>query len=211
MRLNGIRDAKKVVPGTILLVGYGTRSSQQTSSARAPALANAYTQGRKRPLTDARLTPRPNSKRRLSLPIRSGKLVSKFGPRKRSFHDGVDISAPSGTPVYAAHSGVITYAGSRLRGYGKLVIIEGDDSLITVYAHNRKLLVSNGQRVRLGQKIAEVGSTGRSTGPHLHFEVRMRDRSGRLVAIDPLPILRASGRKPRYRVNESLSPLLAKR
>lgn len=198
MRLNGIRDATTVVPGTVLLVGYGNR----------PELRNAYTQSAKRPIA---LAPRANGKRRLALPIRAGKLVSRFGPRKRSFHDGLDISARSGTPVYAAHTGSVTYAGSRLRGYGKLVIIQGNDGLITVYAHNRKLLVRKGQRVKLGDKIAEVGSTGRSSGPHLHFEVRMRDRRGRLVAIDPLPILRASGQKPRFRVNESLSPLLAKR
>ena len=197
MRLNGIRDPKSLVAGQILLLGYGNQ----------PQLRNAYTHHYKKPTP----VPRSVKKRRLALPIRSGKLVSHFGPRRRSFHDGIDIAARSGTPVYAAHTGLVTYAGSRLRGYGKLVIIQGDDDLITVYAHNRRLLVKSGQRVKLGSKIAEVGSTGRSTGPHLHFEVRMRDKSGRLVAIDPRPILQASGKKPRYRVNESLTPLLAKR
>lgn len=206
LRLNGLRDADSLQAGQILLVGYGNR----------PNLRNAYTRSLK-PVSATVKTPKdithvaPSKKRILSLPIRTGRVASHFGPRNRSFHDGLDFAAPSGTPVYAAHHGKVVYSGSRLRGYGKLVVIKGDDGLMTVYAHNRKLLVKNGERVSLGTKIAEVGSTGRSTGPHLHFEVRMRDKSGRLVAIDPLPILRASGAKPRYRVNESLSPLLAKR
>lgn len=198
LRLNGIQSPKEVRPGQMLLIGYGlSRAKPEVYQVRG--------------VEPSPLEPAPNRRRILSLPIRSGKLVSHFGPRRRSFHDGVDISAAPGTPVLAAHNGVVIYSGSRLRGYGKLVVIKGDDGLLTVYAHNRSLLVDKGQRVKVGEKIAEVGSTGRSTGPHLHFEVRMKDSRGRLVAVDPLPLLRATNDKPRYRVNESLTPLLAKR
>ena len=72
------------------------------------------------------------------------------------------------------------------------MIIRERSGLTTVYAHNSKNLVRKGQRVRKGQKIAEVGSTGRSTGPHLHFEVRLRDKNGRFVAVDPKPFLKKS-------------------
>jgi murein DD-endopeptidase MepM/ murein hydrolase activator NlpD len=137
--------------------------------------------------------------------------MSGFGPRKRSFHDGIDIAAKSGTPVYASHNGVVAFSGSGLTGYGKLVIIRGDDKLYTVYAHNRKIFVRRGQRVKRGQQIAQVGSTGKSSGPHLHFEVRMKDSRGRVVALDPIPLLnRFARRRPRYRVNESLTPIFAK-
>jgi murein DD-endopeptidase MepM/ murein hydrolase activator NlpD len=211
LRLNGISDAAEIKSGQTLLIGYGLSSMSPVMRREAglrdfgtinPVHARTY---------QAVVSPQPNRKRLLSLPIRTGKLVSHFGPRRRSFHDGLDFAAAPGTPVYAAHSGVVRYSGSRLRGYGRLVLIKGDDGLLTVYAHNRSLLVKDGQRVRVGDKIAEVGSTGRSSGPHLHFEVRMRDSKGRLVAVDPLPLLKASGVKPRFRVNESLSALLAKR
>jgi murein DD-endopeptidase MepM/ murein hydrolase activator NlpD len=148
---------------------------------------------------------------KLFWPVADGRLVSSFGPRNGSFHDGVDIACSSGTPVYAAHSGTVLYSDNKLSGYGNLLIVKGNDQLITVYAHNRKLLAKAGSSVKRGQMIAEVGSTGRSSGPHLHFEVRTKDRRGRTVAVDPLPLLNDTIRsKPRYRVNESLTPLLAK-
>lgn len=144
----------------------------------------------------------------LSWPIRTGKLVSGFGKRGRSFHDGIDIAAPTGTPIYAAHRGVVVYSASGLRGYGRLVIVRSPNGLLSVYAHNSRLLVRKGQRVSRGEKIALVGSTGRSSGPHLHFEVRAKDSVGRYMAVDPLPILKGSATRPNSRRNESLTPLL---
>ena len=148
---------------------------------------------------------------KLLWPVQAKRISSVFGPRWSSFHDGIDFAARTGTSVLASHDGVVRYAGSKLSGYGKMVIIDGYEGLTTIYAHNSRLLVTTGQRVLKGEKISEVGSTGRSTGPHLHFEVRSKDRRGRYVALDPLPILQGSKVKPRFRVNESLRPRLAKR
>lgn len=112
-------------------------------------------------------------------------VTSGFGERihpisgEPDFHAGVDIAMAEGTPVYAAAPGTVVFAGEQ-RGYGQLVIIEHADGYTTRYAHNSKLLVEAGQQVSARTWIAESGSTGNSTGPHLHFEVR---RNG--VAIDP--------------------------
>jgi murein DD-endopeptidase MepM/ murein hydrolase activator NlpD len=117
-------------------------------------------------------TPRPG---RLLMPTR-GRMGSPFGMRthpilRRSrMHWGQDIAAPSGTPIYAAAAGNVVYS-SRQRGYGNVVILQHGGNMTTLYAHCSVLLVRVGQKVRQGQMIARVGSTGLSTGPHLHFEV----------------------------------------
>jgi len=100
------------------------------------------------------------------------------------FHSGIDIPAPTGTAIMAAGQGRVVSAGS-LGGYGRTVIIDHGGGILTLYAHNSQLLVSIGQTVNKGQQIAKAGSTGQSTGPHLHFEVR---KNGKYV--DPMPYLR---------------------
>jgi len=101
-----------------------------------------------------------------------GTVTSKFGRRGSRMHDGIDIGAKEGTPVRAAASGEVVYADSRLRGYGKLIIIRHGRNLFTAYGHNQRMLVRKGAKVRAGDVIGRVGHTGRATGPHLHFEVR---------------------------------------
>lgn len=107
-----------------------------------------------------------------------------FGPRGARFHTGIDFPAPTGTPVLAARSGLVTIA-RYLDGYGNMVAIRHKLGVSTVYAHLSAFLVREGQSVAVGQPIGRVGSTGESTGPHLHFEVRVRG-----AAIDPLPAFR---------------------
>ena len=100
-----------------------------------------------------------------------GTVTSGYGWRWGRMHRGVDVAGPVGTPIVAAAAGVVEKAGWNSGGYGNLVEIRHPDGSLTRYAHNNSLSVSAGQSVRQGQQIAEMGSTGYSTGPHLHFEV----------------------------------------
>jgi murein DD-endopeptidase MepM/ murein hydrolase activator NlpD len=111
-----------------------------------------------------------------------GKVTSRFGYRKKGQrHDGIDIAAPKGAAVYAARSGKVIYSDNRLRYYGNTIILKHSGGWFTVYAHNGKHRVSVGQGVRKGEKIAEVGNSGRGDGYRLHFEVRRKDKP-----VDPL-------------------------
>ncbi|ATX81901.1 lipoprotein NlpD [Mariprofundus ferrinatatus] len=114
----------------------------------------------------------------------NGKVSSRFGRRGSRMHDGIDIKADEGTPVRAAGSGEVVYSDQRLAGYGKLVIIRHGRNLFTAYAHNQRNLVKKGDRVKAGDTIARVGRTGRTTGAHLHFEVRKGS-----TPVDPLAYL----------------------
>lgn len=114
-----------------------------------------------------------------------GVLTSGYGYRWGRLHGGIDIAAPIGTPVLAAASGEVVTAGWHSGGYGNLVKIRHLDESITLYAHNNRILVNLGQRVNKGEQIAEIGNTGYSTGPHLHFEIHPQG-SG---AVNPLALL----------------------
>lgn len=100
------------------------------------------------------------------------KISSKFGKRWGRQHEGIDIAAPRGTHFLAAKSGRVIYAGNQLKTYGNMVIINHGDGSHSVYAHAMELFAKKGQRVSKGEVIGKVGSTGRSSGPHLHFEIR---------------------------------------
>jgi hypothetical protein len=121
----------------------------------------------------------------LRWPLAKVALTSGFGGRGHNFHEGVDLRANTGTPVYAAQGGTVVYAGSRLRGYGNLVVIRHAMGVSTIYAHNSKLLVRTGQVVRQGQRISLAGRSGHASGPHLHFEVR--SGSTALDPVDAMP------------------------
>lgn len=117
-------------------------------------------------------------------PVR-GRVIGHYGPGPSGTHnDGVNIAAPEGSPVLAADAGVVAYAGNELRGYGNLILIKHADGWMTAYAHNGKLLVMRGERVRRGQVIARVGATGAVGEPQLHFELRKGTR-----ALDPVSYL----------------------
>lgn len=114
-----------------------------------------------------------------------GSISSPYGPRSSGFHHGLDIAAPKGTPVRAAQAGVVRFSGYKNAYYGNAVEIVHDNGMVTVYGHHAKNLVKKGQRVTAGQVIAEVGATGRATGPHVHFEVWVNGKT-----VDPLLYLK---------------------
>lgn len=101
-----------------------------------------------------------------------GRISSEYGSRWGSYHRGMDIAASAGTPIYAAASGTVIYSGYNNGGFGNLVMIDHGNGYQTYYAHNSKNVAQVGQKVSKGQKIAVVGSTGNSTGNHVHFEIR---------------------------------------
>lgn len=119
----------------------------------------------------------------------TGKISAKFGYRKdpftkkKAFHDGLDISASTGTNIKASGSGTVIFSGKK-NGYGNVIIIEHGSGIKTLYAHASKLIAKKGQKIEKGEVIAKVGSTGRSTGPHLHYEMLLAD-----VPVDPYKYL----------------------
>jgi murein DD-endopeptidase MepM/ murein hydrolase activator NlpD len=118
-----------------------------------------------------------------------GRISSEFGWREhpltqeRDYHRGLDIAVSTGSPVYSAEKGIVTYSGWS-KGYGRLIIIQHRNNTKTYYAHNLRLLVKQGDKIRQGKIIALSGNSGVSTGPHLHFEVKVNNQS-----IDPLKYL----------------------
>ena len=131
--------------------------------------------------TAGKVQPVPRSAQGWAWPA-NGMLIGKFSSNG-SLNKGIDIAGELGQPVLAAADGAVVYAGSGLRGYGELVIIKHSDAYVSAYGHNRRLLVREGQQVKVGQHIAEMGSTG-ADRVKLHFEIR---RQGKPV--DPLQYL----------------------
>jgi murein DD-endopeptidase MepM/ murein hydrolase activator NlpD len=126
--------------------------------------------------------PAPATRGTLDWPLK-GVLYGRFGKKGREPHDGIDLAVPAGTPVKTAQEGEVLYAGEQ-RGYGLIIIVQHSERLITLYAHNQELRVRTGQKVRRGQVIATVGESGKTSGPQLHFEVRVDGKP-----VDPLDYL----------------------
>jgi murein DD-endopeptidase MepM/ murein hydrolase activator NlpD len=156
VEINGLADPADARPGRLIFV-LGTQPSRAELRQGEPASAHAIILA----------TP-------LRWPLADGRIVvgSPFGTREGRPHEGIDLPAPVGTPVFAAADGRVVYAGNGIRGYGNLIVVRHAGDLLTVYAHNSVLLAAQGQEVRAGDRIALVGQSGRATGPHLHFEVR---------------------------------------
>ena len=165
MEVNDLSDPRQLAAGTELFVPGVARPLEVAAGAQATEAGPAA-----RPdLAE----PPPRADRvaqRLRWPLQ-GVLYSRYGVRQGQRHDGIDISAPEGTHVGAAAPGTVIYVGEQA-GYGAIVILRHEGGLLTLYAHASALLVRQGEHVAAGQPIARVGQSGRTTGPHLHFEVR---------------------------------------
>ncbi|WP_242361358.1 MULTISPECIES: M23 family metallopeptidase [unclassified Anaeromyxobacter] len=202
METNGISDPRAVAAGTALFIAGASRvvslSPPDAGAAPAPLAGGpaplpgpapadpraeppaAASLPTRAPPPAASAAPTPTGLRAsddgapLAWPLK-GVLYGRYGVRAGQRHDGIDIAAPEGAPVAAAADGVVIFAGEQ-PGYGAIVILKHADDLVTLYAHNSRVLVKDGQRVSRGDPIARVGQTGRTTGPHLHFEVRKATR-----------------------------------
>ena len=171
-KANRLKDAGQIYVGQRLFIPGATRQLPVDTIAPAEAA----------PVSRAAPPPAEVNGEFLLWPV-SGTINSSYGPRGSSFHDGIDIAAPEGTPIQAIERGEVIYS-DQLRGYGNIVIVRHPGGIVSVYAHNQVNLVREGQQVSRGEVIAKVGSTGRVTGPHLHFEIRRNN-----TAQDPLPYL----------------------
>lgn len=121
--------------------------------------------------------PAARSSSKFLWPIK-GKLISNYGSKgKGLYNDGLNIAAPQGSPVKAAENGVVAYAGTELKGYGNLILLKHADGYLTAYAHNSANLVSRGEKIKRGQTIAKVGTTGNVDRPQLHFQIRKGKRT----------------------------------
>lgn len=178
-RANGISDADRIEVGQQLIVPTATRE--------LPVEVITPTRAREDRPAPAEL---PADRSPFIWPVEGG-IASAFGPRGETHHDGIDIAAPVGTPVRAARGGRVLYS-DELRGYGNLLIIDHGEGYATVYAHNRTNVVGTDAVVKQGDVVAEVGESGESSQPNLHFEVRQDN-----VARNPvfyLPARRAGSR-----------------
>jgi murein DD-endopeptidase MepM/ murein hydrolase activator NlpD len=126
--------------------------------------------------------PAPSSPLRFLRPVPDA-VGDGFGPRGNTFHPGLDLVSPAGRPVYAGASGCVEVAHRDTGGYGKLVVLRHSLGMTSWYAHLSKISVRRGQCVGAGALLGRVGATGRATGPHLHFELRLRG-----AAVDPAPV-----------------------
>ena len=169
VRANRIGDVTELAVGQRLYIPARVRSAKA-----APAPRSTRSISRSELRRRVREEVRRNSKLSFAWPLPRSKLTSHFGLRKGRPHEGIDLASRQGAPIRAAESGKVIHAG-RLGAYGKVVILKHAGSYRSVYAHARRLLVRKGQFVERSQKIAEVGMTGRSSGPHLHFEIRRKD------------------------------------
>jgi murein DD-endopeptidase MepM/ murein hydrolase activator NlpD len=167
----------------------------QVGDTVGPELPPLSTPGKYLPDSPSQSLPLPSSPRQY-LPDSSspsqgfvwpskGTVTSGYGWRWGRMHKGIDIAGPIGTPVIAAASGEVVSAGWNSGGYGNLVKVRHPDGSLTLYAHNNRIVVRQGQKVEQGQQIAEMGSTGYSTGPHLHFEIHPRGKG----AVNPMAYL----------------------
>lgn len=187
-RLNGISSPYTIQVGQRLRLNGSSTSKTVTPKASTSATTTARNSSMSQPEKLAPASwPAPGSKC-WRWPTQ-GKVIDGWSS-KDGGNKGIDIAGTRGQPVYAAAAGRVVYAGDQLRGYGNLILIKHDENYITAYGHNQSMLVTNGQQVKAGQKIATMGSTGTNT-VKLHFQIRYK-----ATALDPLRYLPAQGKSP---------------
>jgi murein DD-endopeptidase MepM/ murein hydrolase activator NlpD len=187
LEVNGFHSAADAYPGKMIFVLFGPGSHPDAGPPPEAMPVAAEPQS----ISPSAEPQRKGPKTRFRWPVDSPKVTSLFGSRWGRPHEGIDLQAAIGTPVYAADEGEIVYAGNTVRGYGNMVVIKHPDQLLTVYAHNSVLQVKVGDHVAAGQRIALSGQSGHATGPHVHFEVRRAQ-----VPRDPLQFLPGRNSKP---------------
>lgn len=186
-RINGIRSPYTIYPGQQLRIprtGSGAVVIAKTpppKATRAPTTKVTPTRPKATAQAKAKVPPPPRrSGGKFSWPVK-GRLLSSYGTKAKGLHnDGINIAAPRGTTVKASENGVVAYAGNEIRGFGNLLLVKHTGGWVTAYAHNDQLLVKRGDKVKKGQIIAKVGSTGSVSSPQLHFELRKGS-----TAVDP--------------------------
>lgn len=184
--INRIRNPRNLQIGQVIKIPYrGQSLARESSDVKVVKPTTKADPSKTAGLSRVELASAQIHVGRLLWPVKSGAVSSVFGRRWFSFHEGIDIRAAEGTAIYAAHDGQVVYSGDGLSGYGNLVIIKSA-TIVTVYGHNRTNRVRVGAYVRRGDHIADVGQTGKATGPHLHFETRIKNERNKLVAVDPL-------------------------
>lgn len=171
-----------------------TRESSAPASASAsPTVSPSTASASPTPTKTATAKPKPKPKKTTRPtaawvdPMPGAAVTSCYGQRWGTLHAGIDLALPSGTPIRAAAAGTVTQAGDAADGYGNSVFIDHGNGYLTHYAHQSRIAVTVGQKVKAGQVIGYEGATGDATGPHLHFEVHQ----GMWNQVDPAPFMRA--------------------
>ncbi len=186
VRLNGIEPPYTIRPAQSLVLP-GQRPDPKVAAVRSAAATDRSRSARAAPSSPppaAIPKPPPRARSTFLWPV-SGTVILGYGPKKDGRHnDGINISAPRGTPVRAAENGVVAYAGNELRGFGNLVLVKHEGGWVTAYAHTEQINVRRGDTVKRGQTIGRVGSTGSVAEPQLHFELRKGTR-----AVNPTKLL----------------------
>ncbi|MFC5922069.1 peptidoglycan DD-metalloendopeptidase family protein [Micromonospora vulcania] len=171
------------------------RSARESTAPVLPSASPTAASASPTPTTTATAKPKPKPKKTTKPtpawvdPMPGAPVTSCYGQRWGTLHAGIDLALPSGTPIHAAAAGTVVQAGDANDGYGNSVFVDHGNGYLTHYAHQSRIAVTVGQKVKAGQVIGYEGATGDATGPHLHFEVHQ----GMWNQIDPAPFMRARG------------------
>ncbi|MBT5292754.1 MAG: peptidoglycan DD-metalloendopeptidase family protein [Cellvibrionales bacterium] len=176
-RANGIRSPYRLNAGQQLTLILTT-----VPKARTPVVASQSSVVKKKKKPSPQVSKRFDGFTAWQWPAK-GNVSRRFSSKSNALHKGLDIRGKRGQSVYAANTGVVVYAGAGLPAYGKLLIVKHNETYLSAYAHNSQLLVKEGDKVKVGQQIAEMGKSG-TTYEHLHFEIRKKG-----VPVNPLTVL----------------------